>query len=190
MKFVILVISMISSVSSFAAESSAQSDEAIVQAAETLLRENETPQVKTPMSTSSVSQKESEIPVNLNIKKEEPAKSNLAWRLAASLGLILTVGGLMVLAGRRWTRQKDRGGNKARIEILHQFHLGNRKSLALVRVSGEAILIGISDHNINMIKTITLIDDELEGMLKKDFNNFLEDEFSIEDVRSALNARA
>jgi flagellar protein FliO/FliZ len=96
----------------------------------------------------------------------------------------------MIYAAKRWSREKDKGGQKARIEILHQFHMGPKKSLALIRVAGEAILVGITDQNINMLKTITLIDDELEDIMGKDFNHFLEDEFSVEDVRKAIGPRA
>jgi flagellar protein FliO/FliZ len=184
------------------------SDDALVQAAEKLVatdaaanKEATASTVKsTETSTSATTataapvandlSKENEIPVFLdNSKKADKGFGAVMWRLLASLALIGVVGGGLIYASRRWTRQKDKGGSKARIEMLHQFHLGPRKSLALVRVSGEVSLIGITDHSINMIKTVTLIDDELEGVLGKDFNNFLEDEFSMEDVRTALGAR-
>jgi flagellar protein FliO/FliZ len=105
------------------------------------------------------------------------------------LAVIAITAALGLYASKRWARQKDKGGQKARIEMMHQYHLGPRKSLALIRVSGEAMLVGVTDHNINMIKAVTLIDDELEDVMGKDFNNFLEDEFSIEDVRGALGPR-
>jgi hypothetical protein len=59
----------------------------------------------------------------------------------------------------------------------------------LIRVAGEAILIGCTDQSVNMLKTVTLSDDELEGLLGKDFNGFLEDDFKIEDMRTALQPR-
>jgi flagellar protein FliO/FliZ len=130
--------------------------------------------------------KESEIPVVLTSTKESKANGNIIWRLVASLGVLVLVAGGLVVAGKRWTRQKDKGGNKARIEIMHQLHLGPKRSVALIRVSGETMLIGITDHNVSMIKAVTLIDDELENAVTQDFNGFLEDEFSIEDVRNAL----
>ena len=134
--------------------------------------------------------KESEIPVFTKSEKLEKTESSLIWRLMASLALIAVIGGAMYFAARRWGVKKNAGGEKARIEILHQYNLGPKKSLALVRVAGEALLIGCTDHSINMLKTVTLIDDELEGILGKDFNNFLEDEFRVEDMRTALSPRA
>ena len=37
---------------------------------------------------------------------------------------------------------------------------------------------------------LRLIDDELEGLLGKDFNDFIEDDFKIEDMRTAIQNRA
>lgn len=133
--------------------------------------------------------KESEIPLFLQTKKTEKSDSHILWRLVASIGVIMVVAGAMMYAGKRWTRHKDKGGQAARIEIMHQLHLGPRRSVALIRISGETMLIGITDHNVNMLKSVTLIDDELENIANKDFNGFLEDDFSIEDVRNALGSR-
>lgn len=187
------------------------SDEAIVQAAEKLMSEDKAdtkadakaetkPDANTATAgataataptaaadaTAKAEQKESDIPVFTKSDKLQKSETSLIWRLIASLVIVAAVGGAMIFAGRRWSWKKNKGGDKARIEILHQYHLGPRKSLALVRVAGEAVLIGCTDHSINMIKPVTLIDDELEGVLGKDFNGFLEDDFSVEDVRSAI----
>lgn len=133
--------------------------------------------------------KESDIPVFLQTKKSEKSDSHILWRLVASIGLIMVVAGGMMYAGKRWTRHKDKGGQGTRIEIMHQLHLGPRRSVALIRIAGETMLIGITDHNVNMLKSVSLIDDELENIANKDFNGFLEDDFSIEDVRNALGSR-
>ncbi len=133
--------------------------------------------------------KESDIPVFMTEKKAAKTDNSILWRLVASIFVIFAVAGGFMYAGKRWTRHKDKGGNKARIEIMHQMHLGPKRSIALIRVSGETMLVGITDHNVNMLKSVTLIDDELENIANKDFNNFLEDEFSIEDVRNALGPR-
>lgn len=141
-----------------------------------------------PAPAVTAEQKESEIPVQLNASPKAKDNSNLMWRLAASFAVLAFAAGILYYATRRWTRPKDKDAKGARIEMVHQFHMGPRRSVALIRVAGETILLGVTDHNINMIKPVTLIDDELEGLMKKDFNNFLEDEFSIEDVRTALRA--
>lgn len=194
------------------------SDEAIIQAAEKLIKEGAETKPAAPATAAAsaaatgtatamdtapatatgaaateaaitANTKESEIPVFLNNKASDKATDGMIWRLVGSLAIVAVVAGGALYATKRWSRRKDQGGSKARIEIMHQLHLGPRKSLALVRVAGEVMLIGMTDHNINMLKPVTLIDDELEGVINKDFNNFLEDEFSVEDVRTALGAR-
>lgn len=133
--------------------------------------------------------KESEIPLFTKSDKVAKSESSLIWRLVGSIAFIGVVGGALIFASRRWKREKNKGGEKARIEVLHQFHMGPKRSVALIRVAGEALLIGCTDHSVNMLKSVTLIDEELEGAMGKDFNGFLDDEFSIEDVRSALQPR-
>lgn len=211
MKHLVLALLM-AAPSAFAADDRS-SDEALVQAAEKLLSEDAVASTPTEPAKTDASKtdagktsdtaaaagatstpatadaKESDIPVFLSQKSSGGASSNIALRMVLSFVLLASVGGALWFANRRWGRTRDKGGNKARIEIMHQLHLGPRKSVALIRVAGEALLIGVTDQNVNMLKPVTLIDDELENAMSKDFNNFLEDEFSLQDVRTALQAQ-
>ena len=190
MRFAFVILSAVLCLELNAQTISAEtSDEALVAAAEQLISEGGRVEVAA-VEPEKKELKESEIPVLVETKKEAKSESSFAWRLVLSFAVLIAIAGVLIFASKRWTKHKDKGGQKARIEILHQYHLGPRKSLALVRVSGEAILIGCTDQNINMLKSVTLIDDELEHIMNKDFNNFLEDEFSVEDVRSAISSRA
>ena len=135
--------------------------------------------------------KESEIPVLTETPKQAKSEGGFMWRLLASMGILAVVAGALIFASKRYTKGKNVGGQKTRIEIVHQLHLGPKRSVALLRVAGEVILVGITDHNINMMKSIALIDDELENALgPKDFNGFLDDEFEMEDVRKIVSPRA
>jgi len=171
------------------------SDEALVRAAEKLVYEGnatlidpvETGKSTDPAQSAQIS--ESEIPVVLGKSKNATSETPLAWRLIVSLAIIAIVGGGALFFARRNRHKKDLGGKSARIEMLHQMHLGPKKSLALIRVAGEVALVGITDHNINMIKPVMLIDDGVEAAVNGTFNNFLEDDFSVQDVRSAIGAR-
>ena len=184
-----------------ALELAAADDEALIQAAEKLVSEASTNKEENKSTAPATEEKpaaapavtadikESEIPVQLTAATKTKDTSGIFWRLAASMGFLAVVAAVLYFATRRWARPRDSKPKGARIEMMHQFHMGPRRSIALIRVAGETLLVGVTDHNINMLKPVTLIDDELEGLMKKDFNNFLEDEFSIEDVRSALDAR-
>lgn len=210
MRFTIVILTAVLCLQAHGTMDEKTSDEAIIQAAEKLIKEgadakeakasatatdHKAADTKTAAAAAAADAPvtaqtpESQIPVFLSGKNGEKSSSSTGWRLALSLTVVAAVGGALWFAGRRFNRQKDKGGNKARIEIMHQLHLGPRKSVALMRVSGETFLIGVTDQNINMLKSVTLIDDELEGVISKDFNNFLEDEFSVEDVRTALDSR-
>lgn len=202
MRFTIVILTALLCLTAQAQRSTEDSDEAIMAAAEKLVGEGKT--LKTEEATAETEAKvgakaadpspdsvlepkpESEIPLFAKSEKVTKSESSLVWRMLASLALVGVVGGALLYATRRWNWKKNKGGEKARIEIMHQYQLGPRKSLALVRVAGEAILIGCTDHNISMLKTVTLIDDELAGVMNKDFNGFLEDEFQMEEVRNVM----
>ena len=203
MRFTLVILSALLCLSAHAqnALNEKDSDEAIVAAAEKLVGEGKplkTEEVKSEPASEAAAvasdlgteaKKESEIPVFAKSEKVAKSESSLLWRLFASMGLLLVVAGGMIFATKRWSRVKNKGGEKVRIEVLHRYQLSPKNSLALIRVAGEAILIGCTDHSVNMLKTVTLIDDELEGLLGKDFNGFLEDDFKIEDMRTALQPR-
>ena len=194
MKFTIVILSAVFCLNARAAEEKS-SDEALVAAAEQLIAEGQAEDKNQSEATPVVEAKkeaepkESEIPVVMSSAKPEGAKDNGIWRLVASLGVVAVTAAIALFAAKRWGRKKDKGGQKARIELMHQLHMGPRKSIGLIRVAGETILVGITDQNINMLKAVTLIDEELEHIAHKDFNGFLEDEFSIEDVRTALTGK-
>jgi flagellar protein FliO/FliZ len=202
MKFTIVILSALLCLNVYAAprtEDKEKSDEALVAAAEQLIAESQAEEVKTEEKAEPAAEakaeakpeaelKESEIPVVMSAKKAEADKGNSIWRMVASLAIVAVTAAIGLFVSKRWARKKDKGGQKARIEMMHQLHLGPRKSIGLIRVAGETMLVGITDQNINMLKAVTLIDDELEHVMGKDFNGFLEDEFSIEDVRSALSS--
>ncbi len=208
MKFTLIILSTLFCLNAHAApKSDEKSDEALVAAAEQLIAEGKSEamaedglatEVKSTSSGSDaveasakgVELKESEIPVILSGKKTADEKGNSIWRMVASLAVIAVTAAIGIFVSKRYAHKKDKGGKVARIELMHQLHLGPKKSIGLIRVAGETMLVGITDQNINMLKAVTLIDDELEHVVNKDFNGFLEDEFSIEDVRSALSPRS
>ncbi|MGE4133379.1 MAG: flagellar biosynthetic protein FliO [Bdellovibrionales bacterium] len=202
MKITAVIMGLFIAVSAGAAEDmSANSDEAILKAAEQLLKQGATTETideDAPVASTAAQKeepkvqaapKEADIPLKLPETKEAKTTTSFAWRLLMSGIVVLIVGGISFFALRRWGRPKDKPGKGARIEMLHQFHLGPRKSIGLIRVAGETILVGITEQSINMLKPVTLIDDELEDIMKRDFNGFLEDDFSVEDVRTALDSR-
>ena len=66
--------------------------------------------------------------------------------------------------------------------MLNQHHLGPKKSLTIIRVAGEAILIGVTDQSITHIKTLSLMDDELPESVPASFKTELNANFEEEEV--------
>ncbi len=82
--------------------------------------------------------------------------SGLALKFAGALGgiLVLIIGGLFFfkkLAPRAVSRL---GGNGSLVRTIYKTHLAPKKSLALVEVAGEVLVLGISGQNITMLTKI------------------------------------
>jgi flagellar protein FliO/FliZ len=123
---------------------------------------------------------ESQIPVFKDEKTNSGASGSPWMRLVGCAIVVIMVAGVTIVGIKKAARKRNIGGKKVRIEVLHQHFLGPKKSLALIHVAGEAILIGVTDHSINMIKPVALIDDEVTG--QQQFNGFLDDEFVTEQL--------
>ena len=124
---------------------------------------------------------ESQIPVLRDEKTHKTETSSPWFRLIGGAVFMITIAGVLIFSIKKYAKKSNVGGRKAKIEVIHQHFLGPKKSVALIQVAGEAILIGVTDNNINMIKSVALIDDEMTGE-NQDFNGFLEDEFTVENL--------
>lgn len=103
---------------------------------------------------------ESQIPLKLEEKKSAvEGPGPLSRMLMGFAVLVLLAGGGYVLM-KRYGKPGPRK-NAPQIKVLTQHWLGPKKSLAIVRVAGESILIGVTDQNISMIKSLALLDEEI-----------------------------
>jgi len=94
-------------------------------------------------------------------KAKTASTTNLWFRMFGSLALVLVLFGGSLYGFRRWPGSKKISNRARMIEVLSQHHLGPKKSLAVVRVAGEACLVGITDNNISILKTLSLLDDDV-----------------------------
>ncbi len=133
---------------------------------------------------------EKEIPVLTNEKKESKNSGSLVQRAVISVGvlLVLLIGATWGLKG--WTSRSTKGKNNQKIKILTQHFIGPKKSIAIIQVAGESILIGVTDHSINLLKTLSLLDEEVPEEVPNHFNlslagsNFAEGETEREAPKS------
>ncbi len=140
------------------------------------------------------------------LKIEATVKTADATNNTSKMLLTFTVVGLMIGAAYYFVRknsvQNKSGKSNMQIKVLSQHYLGPKKSLAIVRVAGESILIGITDQNISMIKALSLMDDELPQVLPKNFEDSLtektemladaemiEDEFSFAGLKTTVSQK-
>ena len=129
-----------------------------------------------------VSQKESEIPLNLDAPKKSGEESHPLFKFLLAISLMGLVAAGAYFFFRKYSKTNFAAGKHNQIKILTQHYLGPKKSLAIIRVAGESILVGITDHNISMIKSLSLMDDELPEHTPNDFSGVM-DEHQAEDNR-------
>lgn len=137
-------------------------------------------QVAVPTQEQTKQLSEKEIPVNLEAPQKAAATEHPMMRMLMSAGILLVLGG----AGFFWLR-KYRYSNPqtqaTQIKVLSQHYLGPKKSLAIVRVAGESVLIGITDQNISMIKSLSLLDEDIPEETPKEFKSV----FSLKNRQEA-----
>ena len=116
---------------------------------------------------------EDEIPVNFTKAKKSETTESSSGRLFLTFGLMAVFLGIGYYFAKKYGKPKNAAQTK--IKILTQHYLGPKRSLAIVRVAGESILIGITDQNINMIKSLSLLDDEiiLKTICRNRVRNFI-----------------
>lgn len=147
-------------------------------------------------------QSEDEIPVNFSKAKKAETADTSNGRLFLTFGLMAIILGLGYYFAKKYGRPKN--SPQTKIKILTQHYLGPKKSLAIVRVAGESILIGVTDQNINMIKSLSLLDDEIpeavttasfQETMKVDLsqnapaNEDNQEEFSIRHIKNAVSLK-
>jgi len=106
---------------------------------------------------------EAEIPVLQKVPVAKAEGSDPLARLIISAFVLTGLSIGLVLFSKWYAKRGLQKTDLQKIQLVSQFHLGPKKSLAVIRVSGESILVGITDHNINLIKTLALFDDEIEA---------------------------
>ncbi len=146
---------------------------------------------------------ESEIPVNLESSKKAESGESPLMKLVLSVSIVgvLASAAFFLLRKYRYTNPKSQA---TQIKVLSQHYLGPKKSLAIVRVAGESVLIGITDQNISMIKSLSLLDEDIPEETPAEFSKVFSkknkvaeisedpdnrDEFSISGIRDFVSVR-
>ncbi|MCB0368258.1 MAG: flagellar biosynthetic protein FliO [Bdellovibrionales bacterium] len=130
-----------------------------------------------------VEKKESEIPLNFENKKSPMSEDKGFFKFILFFSILATMlMGAWILVKRYNTRNISRNHNE--IKILAQHYFGPKKSMAVVRVAGESLLVGITDNNINLVKSLSLLDEEIPEVTPREFDKLLthEEEVKIDKL--------
>lgn len=144
-----------------------------LRAAETVVKSTDTTAVEVKTTETP---KESEIALFKDkANKAATEKTSTSQMLMSVVVIIGLVGAAFVLMRKYAYKNRDTK-NQPKIKVLTQHHLGPKKSLAIIHVAGESILIGITDHNVNLIKSLSLIDDEVPQDMEQNFQTEIAEE--------------
>lgn len=134
------------------------------------IESEKTERIESPKGKAAEKYDEKRIPLNLDKSGEKAAAAESPWtRMLISLFVIAILGVGAIIFAKKYSKNKSGVGGNIRIQTVSQQALGPKKSLAVIRVAGEDILIGITDYNISMIKSLSFIDDEVESDVPKEF---------------------
>lgn len=133
---------------------------------------------------------EEQIPLNIStIGKSNESSSSTAKAMASGVVVVIILSVSYFLV-RKYKTSNSINKSQMQIKILTQHYLGPKKSLAIVHVAGESILIGVTDQNISMIKSLSLIDDEVPAELPNTFGQSLSSTNSKSTAFAATTADA
>lgn len=114
--------------------------------------------------------KEDQIPLKIFEEGKVSNSQSASQKVVVSLAIIIGLLGAGYYGLKKFSFKNSHLQSNMQIKILSQHYLGPKKSLAIIRVAGESILIGVTDQNISMIKSLALLDDEIPQVLPKDFS--------------------
>lgn len=150
-------------------------------------------------SVSTAPMAESDIPLKISDTNKNETQSASGQKAIMTIGILLALVGAGYYAVRRFSHTSKPGKSNMQIKVLSQHYLGPKKSLAIIRVAGESILIGVTDQNISMIKSLALLDEELPQVLPKNFDesmtesltdqNLDADDFSFEGIKTTVSEK-
>lgn len=116
----------------------------------------------TPISAAEAAKlNEDQIPLSIGATKKAAESTSGTTKALMSMMIVLVLIASTYYFVRRYKFSNTINKSNTRIQVLSQHFLGPKKSLAIIHVAGESILVGITDQNISMIKSLSLIDDEV-----------------------------
>lgn len=122
--------------------------------------------------------KESEIPLLGADKQTKKSESSPWFRLLSTIGIVGVLFAAATFGIKKYTRRSNNSKTQgAKIRVVTSHHLGPKKSLMIVNVAGESLLLGVTDHNISILKNLSLLDEELPSDVPTTFAGAINETF-------------
>jgi flagellar protein FliO/FliZ len=142
---------------------------------------------------------EEDTPVFTEASKKQPKASGVSMAKSI-LGLAIVAILLLTMywGTQKWLAKRNEKNPHTNIRVLTTHYLGPKKSLSIISVAGESILIGVTDHNINLIKSLSLLDGEIPAQVPENFQSSLEeaeaqehteDDYAVKGIKEIVAGR-
>lgn len=125
---------------------------------------------------------EDQIPLRMNASEKEASTQSTGQKLMLTLGLVGCLAGVGYYFFKKKIYANKPGKAQTQIKVLTQHYLGPKKSLAIIRVAGESMIIGITDQNISMIKSLSLLDDEVPAQVPDSFGETMTEQMTESEM--------
>ncbi len=116
---------------------------------------------------------EEQVPLNIDVVKKATDATPASNRILLTVLIISAMLGGAYYFVRKYKTSNTINKSNMQIKVLSQHYLGPKRSLAIIHVAGESMLVGITDSNISMIKSLSLLDDEVPATVPKTFADAL-----------------
>jgi flagellar protein FliO/FliZ len=128
------------------------------------------------------------------VKAKTTTTAGLVGRMLLSLSIVAGVFGAGLYGLRKWPGTKKLTSRSKMIEVLAQHSLGPKKSVAVIRVAGEAVLVGVTDNHVSILKSLALLDDDkfqsaLQNTVAKSVQSEAGEDFSMRGLKEIVHDR-
>ena len=142
--------------------------------------------IKTQTTSTSSEKLRDEKEIPLFQKKEVPVtESSGMGKIAFMVLSVIGLGGALVWWMKNRSKMVNGPESLMKIKVVTQFHLGPKKTLAVVRVAGESLLLGITESQIGLIKTLSLLDEDIPEVSTVSFMDTLADQNKPKSKKTA-----
>jgi flagellar protein FliO/FliZ len=130
----------------FSAAVALASDEAVATGSAVDMSPTAMPTVTAPVETTKAALSESEIPLNVDVSKKATETAAGSTRIFLTVFVLMSIIGVSYYMVRKYKLSNNINKSNTRIKVLSQHYLGPKKSLAIIHVAGESMLIGVTDQ--------------------------------------------